>query len=377
MKIAPFKLERFFAQYEFSTRYLLSSSDCESMAIKDLLSLDPHNSNLLTNVWLGYTESQGDPVLRETISHLYNSIQPENVLCFTGAQEGIMAFMNTILSPGDHLIIQFPAYQSLYQIAEAIGCEITLWEMIEDIPNQKWKIDLQSLKDAVKANTKAIVINFPHNPTGAYLLEDELKAIIQIARDADLYLFSDEVYRGLEHENTNKVPAVCDIYHKGISLGVMSKTYGLAGLRIGWIATHNPVLYSELCSFKDYTTICNSAPSEFLANFALNHAEHIISRNLEIIKRNLELLDAFFSKYRDKFEWVKPQGGSVGFVKIKIPKTSMEFCLETIEKAGILLLPGELFDYGSDHFRIGFGRANFPEVLAKFEEYLTREILMK
>jgi aspartate/methionine/tyrosine aminotransferase len=367
VKIQPFKLERHFAKYEFKTPFLLSSSDCESVSIAELIQNDPKMEEQLKNVWLGYTECEGDPNLRAEISVLYENMKPSNIICFSGAEEGIFIFMNTVLSPQDHIIVQYPAYQSLYEIAKAIGCRITRWNLEEE---NEWGLDFDVLEASIKPSTKAIVINFPHNPTGATVTNEEFDKIIKIAKKHDLYLFSDEVYRFLEFEENIRLPSAADKYEKAISLGVMSKAFGLAGLRIGWMVTKSEYLLNQFMMFKDYTTICNSAPSEFLATIALQQKNRILIRNLEIIERNLILLDHFFVKYANFFDWIRPKAGSVGFVHLKIDQSAEDFCLDVVESVGVLLLPAVLFDYKDEYFRIGFGRKNFPEALVKFEEYL-------
>ncbi len=372
MKINNFKLERFFAKYEFKAPYILCSSDCESLTIKELLSLEKNSGNELDNVWLGYTESQGSHVLRKEITRLYENIHPDNTIVFAGAEEGIFAFMNSVLTEGDHIIAQFPAYQSLYEIANAIGCEVTKWVTND---KNKWELDINFLKKNIKKNTKAIIINCPHNPTGYLMSKEKFRKIISIAKDNNIYLFSDEVYRYSEYNARNMLPAACDAYEKGVSLGVMSKTFGLAGLRIGWIATKDKKLLNDLATFKDYTTICSSAPSEFLSIIALRNKKKLIERNINIIQSNLKLLDKFFKKYKNLFEWVKPKAGTIAFPRIKFDKTAEGFCMDLLNKKGVLLLPGNLYDYDNKHFRIAFGRKNMPQALGKLEEYIKENLM--
>ncbi len=367
LKLQPFQLERFFAKYEFKAPYLLSSSDCESLSIAELLALEPGAADAFQQHWLGYTESQGDPALRQAIASLYESISADEVLVHTGAEEAIFAYMNTVLTPGDHLIVHFPCYQSLIEIARSNGCEVTKWETR---PENGWELDIDQLKDSIRPNTRAIVVNCPHNPTGYLMSQDKLKQIVEVARSRGILIFSDEVYRGLEHDPADRLPAACDVYENAVSLGVLSKTYGLAGLRIGWIATHNKDIYRAVASYKDYLSICNSAPSEFLAGVALRHRDVIAARNLSIIKDNLVLLDSFFAPHADRFIWRRPRAGSTAFPCIRGDQSVETFCTEVVERSGVLLLPSTCFDYGDKHFRVGYGRRNLPVVVRKFEEYL-------
>lgn len=367
MQINEFKLERFFAKYEFTAKYLLCSSDCESLVIKNILDLEKGSEDGLKKIWLGYTESQGNPALRAEIAKLYKNIKPEEIIICAGAEEGIYILMNVLLQKGDNIIVQFPAYQSLYEIAKAIGCEVTNWVMDE---NKEWELDLEFLKKNINKKTKVIIINFPNNPTGYLPSKEKLQQIIEIAKKNNIHIFSDEVYRLLEYDKKSTLPAIADSYDKGLSLGVMSKTFGLAGLRIGWIATKDKELFKKIASFKDFTSICNSAPSEFISIIALKHKEHIIKRNLEIINSNLRLLDKFFNKYSSLFEWIRPKAGSIAFPKIKFNKNVEDFCIDLVNKKGVLLLPSTQYNFGDKHFRIGFGRKNMPDALKKVEEYI-------
>ncbi|HEC40400.1 MAG TPA: aminotransferase class I/II-fold pyridoxal phosphate-dependent enzyme [bacterium] len=360
-------MEEYFGKYEFAVEYLLCSSDCESFNVKELLELKEGSLEELNKLRLGYTELLGAPVLRNEISKLYKKIDMKNIIVFSGAEEGIFVYMNVLLKKGDHIIVQFPAYQSLFEIANAIGCEVTRWTMQDEID---WELDLEFLVSNIRNNTKCIVVNFPHNPTGYLISKEKYKKIIEIAKQNDIYVFSDEVYRFLEYKESDRLPPMCDLYNKSISLGVMSKSYGLAGLRIGWIASKNQSLLKQIASFKNYTTICNSAPSEFFATLALRNKGIIVKRNLEIIQTNLKLLDDFFEKYHHLFRWIKPKAGSIAFPRFVGNKSTDEFCRDLLKSKGVLLMPSSNYDYGDRHFRIGFGRRNMAEALLKLEEYL-------
>lgn len=368
MQIQPFQLERFFSKYEFNAPYLLCSSDCESMTVQDLLNLEPNSLEGLTQTWLGYTEYPGHPALRREIARLYETIQPEQIMVHAGAEEAIFNFMNAVLTASDHVIVQFPCYQSLGEIANAIGCEVTRWEMSEA---DNWELDLDFLKDNIRPNTRAIVFNCPHNPTGYLMSKEKLQAIVDIARKRKIYIFSDEVYRLSEYNPADRLPAACDAYEHAISLGVMSKSFGLAGLRIGWIATRDSDVYQKMGLYKDYTSICNSAPSEYLAILALRHKEAILQRNLEIIRTNLTLLTPFFKTHEALFNWQPPKAGTIAFPGIRFDGDVEDFCIDLVEKQGVLLLPGNYYDYGHKNFRLGFGRKNLPQALERLEMYIS------
>ena len=371
MNLPPFKLERFFAKYEFNTEYLLCSSDCESMTVIELLALDAGAEGVaerLQQTWLGYTESQGSPTLRAEICKLYETMQPEHILVHTGAQEAIFLFMFAAFEKYDHVIVHSPAYQSLAEVARAAGCDVSPWRAREE---NGWSLDLDELRHLMRTNTKAIIINTPHNPTGYLMSRTDYEALHNFAKANRLLLFSDEVYRESEYDPAARLPAACDLDDYAISLGVTSKTYGLAGLRIGWMATKNKKIYETMASLKDYTTICNSAPSEFLAEVALRNRQKLIERNLGIIKQNLAVIDEFFAHHTDLFSWVRPQAGSMGFPRYLGGEVE-KFCDELVKRAGVLLLPGSMYDDSYNHFRLGLGRKNLPQAVERLEGFITR-----
>ena len=369
MNLPPFKLERYFAKYEFNTEFLLCSSDCEAMSIADVLALEPGAAEKFQNVWLGYTESQGSPTLRNEIRSLYETIQPEDILVHTGAEEAIFLFMHAALEKGDHIIVHTPCYQSLRDVAKSIGCDASPWRAREE---NSWALDLDELRHLLRTNTKAIVINTPHNPTGYLMSRADYDAVHKFVQDRGLLLFSDEVYRESEYDPSMRLPAGCDYGEHAVSLGVTSKTYGLAGLRIGWIATKNRKIYEKMASLKDYTTICNSAPSEFLAEVAMRNRQKLAERNLGIIKHNLTVIDDLFMHHSSLFTWNRPTAGSMGFPRL-LKGNVEDFCDNLVKKAGVLLLPGTMYDDSHNHFRLGLGRKNLPQAVERLEEYLKRK----
>lgn len=368
MSIDPFRLERYFAKYEFKTPYLLCSSDCESITVAELLSFETSASEQLNALSLGYTETQGHPDLRHQIAQLYNSADLDNILVHAGAEEAIFNFMNVTINAGDHIIVHSPCYQSLSEVARSLGADISYWEANE---HNHWTLDLAELTGLIKPETKVIVVNFPHNPTGFLPSKEFIHALSKIADDHGLIIFSDEVYRGMEFNDADRLPAMVDVNSSAVSLGVMSKSYGLPGLRIGWIVTQNTTIYDRMAGFKDYTTICNSAPSEFLATLALTHGDKIIRRNLQIVNQNIDLLNDFFAGHQELFSWQTPIAGSIAFPLLRQGNVD-KFCHDLAEQSGVLLLPGTLYGDGYQAFRIGFGRANMPEALARLQDHIQR-----
>ena len=367
MPITPFKLERYFAKYEFSTRYLLSSSDCDGLPMHDLLGLaDAECRALWEDLALGYTESLGHPLLRTEIANLYDGLTTEDVLQVI-PEEGILIAMQSILRPGDHIICTFPGYQSLYQIAADQGCEVTQWQPEEE---HGWRFNPDFLEAHVQSNTRLMVFNFPHNPTGYLPTREDYDRILDFARAHDLYVFSDEMYRLLELNPAERLPSACEKYEKAVTLFGMSKTFGMAGVRLGWLVTRERELFEKLAAYKDYTTICGSAPSEVLSLIALRNRMSITSAHLARIRRNLGLLDDFFAQHADLFEWNRPRAGTIAFPRLKVSEGALAFCQKLVNDAGIMLLPSTVYDYDDQHVRVGFGRENLPESLTRLKEYL-------
>jgi aspartate/methionine/tyrosine aminotransferase len=373
MRITDFALERFFARWEFAVEHLLCASDVEGYPMREVLALaDDQTRSMWDGLRLGYTESTGHPLLRAEIASPYDGLEADDVLVFAGAEEGIFCLANVLLGPGDHAVVTWPGYQSLYEVARATGAEVTLHELRE---TADWAIDLGLLERQVTPATKLIVVNAPHNPTGALPDRATFDGLVRIAEAAGAHLLVDEVYRFLEFDEGARLPAGAEATGRGISLGVMSKTFAMAGLRIGWLATRDRELLARCAAFKDYTTICASAPSEILALIGLRSRDQVIGRSRAIVAANLERLDAFFADWADRFSWVRPRAGSIGFPRLTVPGVSIDdWAAGLVEAEGVLLLPGSQFGIGGNHFRIGFGRTDLPVALDRMEAYARRTL---
>ena len=371
--IADFALERYFARWEFAVEHLLCASDVQAYPMSELLALaDDETRALWDGLELGYTESTGHPLLRREIAALYETIEPDDVLTFAGAEEAVFCLANVLLGPGDHAIVTWPAYQSLYEVGRAAGADVTLHELHE---SDGWAINVDRLRAQVTPATRLIVVNLPHNPTGMLADRATYDAIVAIAAESGAHLLVDEVYRGLEFDQADRLPTGADALDRGISLGVMSKAYALAGLRIGWLATRDRELLARLAAFKDYTTICSSAPSEILSIIALRASDRVLARSRGIVAANLELLDAFFDDWVDRFAWVRPRGGSIGFARLTVPGIRIDdWAGELVQTEGVLLVPGSVFEYPGNHFRIGFGRTDLPEALSGLEAFAEKTL---
>ncbi len=367
-RLAKFTLERYFGQYEFAVQWLLSPSDCESITVNELLQLaDAESHQLWHELHLGYTESPGHPRLRAEIARQYDTIAPEQIVV-AAPEELIFIAMHSLLQADDHLIYIAPAYQSLYEVARSIGCAVTPWYLQPE--GDQWTLDVDQLERMITQRTKLLVINFPHNPTGYLPTRAVLDRIVAIARAHHLYLFSDEMYRLLEHDDTSRLPPLCDLYEQAISLSGLSKTYGLPGLRIGWLATQQTDLPMRWLTLKDYTTICNSAPSEILGLIGLRAGDQLAQRNLAIIHKNLAIVEAFCACHAAQIQWLRPQAGSTAFPRWLGAASLDALCQRALDEQGLLIVPGSLFDLPGNHFRVGLGRRNLPQVLEHFDELL-------
>ncbi|MCP3101981.1 aminotransferase class I/II-fold pyridoxal phosphate-dependent enzyme [Myxococcus sp. K15C18031901] len=369
MRIPDFKLERYFARWEFSAPYLLCSSDIEGWRMKDLLALaDPDGQARWDALTLGYTESTGLPALREEIAALYPGLSPDDVLTFAGAQEAVFVLMNVLLGAGDHAVVTWPGYQSLYEVARATGADVTLLPLREE---DGWALDLDALRRALTPRTRVVVVNFPHNPTGALPDRATFEALCALCDERGIHLLSDEVYRLLEHDARDTLPPAASVSPRAFSLGVMSKAFGLAGLRVGWLASRDADVLRRCMAYKDYTTICNAAPAEVLALIALRAKARVLERSRALLAANLALLDSFFARHADTFQWVRPRAGSVAFPRLLRDEPVARFAQALVEREGVLLLPGDVYDFPGNHFRLGLGRSNLPDALVRLERFVS------
>lgn len=367
-----FELEIHFSKWEFKAKYHMTASDVESMSLKDLMAMaTPDEKSGFEELWLGYTETWGEDTLRHSIASTYSTMNRENILTFCGAEEGLYVAMRVLLKKDDHAIVVVPNYQA----AETVPLEICAVTGVQLQEENNWRLDMSDVEKAIMPNTKLISINCPNNPTGATMPVEDINALVALCRKHDIYLFSDEVYRGLELDETKRMVQIADLYEKGFSLNVLSKAYGFPGLRLGWIASQDKESLLRFERYKHYLSICNSAPSEYLAKVVLNHREEILKRNRKRLRHNLGELEQFFSEFPNIFQWYRPDGGCIAYPRYRGRGTVDAFCETLVEKYGVLLLPSsiyrsELMETPTDRFRIGFGRRNIEDGLNVFREFL-------
>ncbi len=372
--LTDFKLETFFSKWEFNSRFHLAASDAQSISMNELLAMaSPTDREAFEKMWLGYTETYGAPDLLETIATLYQKRDASEILCFAGASEGIFAANSVLLDKDSHAIVVTPNYQSHETLPVAI-CKATGIPLNAD---DGWSLDIDQIAAAIRPNTKLITINFPHNPTGAILPLDRYHALIKLCQKHGIYILHDEIFNGLGKTNTVHLPPITDLYERGLSLNVMSKSYGLPGLRIGWIACADKAILSKMERLKHYLSICNSGPSERLANIALKNRDQLLSRNCAIVDENLPQCDAFFNRHAGLFDWHHPDGSCMAYPRYKGSDGVETFCRLLIEKSGVLLLPSTVYqsalgDTPQNRFRLGYGRKGLNEGLAVMDEHIIK-----
>ena len=371
--LPDFRLETHFSRWEFSARHHMTASDAETMTMAALLALaGPEDLEAWERVSLGYTETWGAPALRETIASTYDTLSGADILTFAGAEEGLYCAMLALLAPGDHAIVTVPNYQSMETMPVTIAGNVT---GVALRPENRWQLDLDDVRAALRPETKLIAVNFPNNPTGAIADREIFRDLGALCAERGIHLFSDEVYRGLEVDAAKRLPQAADLFDRGISLNVMSKAYGLPGLRIGWIASRDHALLQRMEKMKHYLSICNARPSEVLAGIALKARETIFARNRALCAENIGKLDSFFAEYPHLYEWTAPDGGCVAFARYRGADGVEEHCRRLVEEKGVLLLPSSLYasdllPVPADRFRVGIGRKNIDAGLAAWREFL-------
>lgn len=366
-RIEDFALERYFARWEFAVRHQLSASDVEPYMLQEVLSLaDNETREMWDRLALGYTESLGLPALREEIARGYRHVKATDVLVLSGAEEGIFLGLHALLSSNDEAVVVTPAYQSLHAVPRSLGANV---KTIALRPERGFELDPDEVARAVTRRTRVIAINFPHNPTGAHISSEVQRRLLDIAESAGAVCFSDEVYRGLEYGGAQSLPPAADISVTAVSLGVMSKSFALAGLRIGWLATRNAALLDRVARLRDYTTICSSAPSEVLALMALRARERVLERSRTIVESNLSVAHEFLASRADDIEWVPPKAGSVAFPRFTT-RDADDVSNRLAEEESVLLLPGSVFGADKSYFRLGLGRRDCPLALEKLGKVL-------
>ncbi len=372
--LRTFRLEEYLGAWEFKARYHLTASDAQTMTVEDLLALGGDAAReAFMALPLSYTETWGGREVREAIASSYEHVDEDCILTFAGAEEALFWAMQELVGPGDHALVAVPCYQSMETVTLATGAEVTPLLLR---PENGWALDIQEVHRLLRPNTRLIAVNYPHNPTGYVPDEVDFCELAALCEVRDIRLFCDEVYRGVELDPNVTISQAADISETALSLNVVSKSYGLPGLRVGWLACRDRDLLARLEKRKHYTTICNAAPAEFLATVALRNRERIWERNRGIIAANVPLFDDFFGRWADDIEWQPPMGGCVCFPRYRAGDVE-DFCARLLDEEGVLVLPASIYrseiaDAPADRFRVGIGRLGLDEGLEAFDRFMRR-----
>jgi aspartate/methionine/tyrosine aminotransferase len=357
MKIETFALERWMTTYETKVKYDIAESGILPLTVNDLLALAPPDErsailDQLLNLPLGYSEARGSLELRQLLADTYQDCEPDNILVTTGAIEANFLLFNVLLQAGDHVIAPYPAYQQIYSVPRAIGCDVSLWKVG---PENGFRYDLDKLEQLITPKTRLIIVNTPHNPTGAMLSADDLRRVYGLAESVGAMVMSDEAYRWLTIPGGDSLaPPMFNLGPSGISVGTISKPFGLPGLRTGWIAGPKD-LAARCWAMRDYISLSPGKLNDSLAIMAIKNRDKIIERNSQIIASNLGAASAWIGRHADILSWQPPKAGLLALLHYRLPISSMELANKLAEDYGVMLAPGSVFGY-EHHLRLGIGQ---------------------
>lgn len=370
--LRTFRLEEYLGEWEFKARHHLTASDAESITVEELLALgtDADREGLL-KLPLSYIETWGTRELRQAVAETYQRVDSDHVLAFAGAEEALFWALQELVGPGDHAVITVPCYQAMETVTLATGADVSPLVMRRE---NGWALDLDELRGLLRPNTKLVAVNYPNNPTGYVPDEAAFCELVAMCETRGVRLFCDEVYRGIELDPEKTITQAADLSETAVSLNVMSKSYGLPGLRVGWLACRDRALLERLEKRKHYTSICNPGPAEYLAAIALRHGEDLWARNRGIIAANRPVFDDFFARWEVLFDWQPPIGGCVCFPRYKGGDVE-HLCARLLHAEGVLVLPAsvyssEIAEVPADHFRVGLGRLGLQAGVEAFDRFL-------
>ena len=370
MKIKPFAVEEWMNAWEVGAKYNIAETCVDSISMNELFELTGEDKteflNRLCARRLSYGDIEGLPEFRKGVCGLYKTLNIENIVPTHGASGANHHVFYSLISPGDRVVSIMPTYQQLYSIPESYGADVQILHLSKE---NNYLPDLEKLRRLVKPKTKMICINNPNNPTGALMSEQMLREIVEIARSADAWILCDEVYRHLSQED-DWCPSIVDLYEKGISVSSMSKVFSLAGLRLGWIATHDMSVVKSCLSHRDYNLVSCGVFDEMLAAAALKHSDKLLERSRKIVRENLQILDDWVSS-EPHVSYVKPQAGTTALVYYDLDISSYEFCEEMYKKTGAFVTPGDCFEVPHS-MRIGYayGKQDLIDGLKAISEYI-------
>lgn len=370
MKIKPFAVEEWMNAWEVGAKYNIAETCVDSISMNELFELTGEDKteflNRLCARRLSYGDIEGLPEFRKGVCGLYKTLNIENIVPTHGASGANHHVFYSLISPGDRVVSIMPTYQQLYSIPESYGADVQILHLSKE---NNYLPDLEKLRRLVTPETKMICINNPNNPTGALMSEQLLREIVEIARSADAWILCDEVYRHLSQED-DWCPSIVDLYEKGISVSSMSKVFSLAGLRLGWIATHDMSVVKSCLSHRDYNLVSCGVFDEMLAAAALKHRDKLLERSRKIVRENLQILDDWISS-EPHVSYVKPKAGTTALVYYDLDIPSYEFCEEMYKKTGAFVTPGDCFEVPHS-MRIGYayGKQDLIDGLKAISKYI-------
>jgi len=375
MKIEPFKVEEWMNAYETGARYNIAETCVDSVSLDELFELTGESKEKFWNDFscqrLTYGYIEGNPSLKEGICSLYHTLKPDEIVPTHGAAGANHHIFYSLIEPGDCVISIMPTYQQLYSIPESYGADV---KMLHLKAENGYLPDLKELKKLAVPGTKIICINNPNNPTGALMSRELLTQIVEIARSVDAYVLCDEVYRHLTQKD-EWCESIVDLYEKGISVSSMSKVFSLAGLRLGWIATHDQDVIKTCLSHRDYNLVSCGMFDEQVAGIALKYSDKLLTRSQAIVRTNLEILDDWVQS-EPHMSYQKPQAGTTALVFYDFNMDSYEFCERMYHEVGTFVTPGDCFEekhsirigYASDTQELKDGLAAMSSFIRKLEQ---------
>ncbi|HDT14505.1 MAG TPA: aminotransferase class I/II-fold pyridoxal phosphate-dependent enzyme [Candidatus Aminicenantes bacterium] len=349
MHIDIFKMERMQSTWENVVDYNLSESGVHPLNLKELLT--PAEIEALTEVELGYTQTNGTIPLRERIAALYPGVGLEQILTTAGSSEANFLLMWSLIEPGDEVLFELPNYMQMAGLLKAFGAEVKPFRLRESLG---WQPDLDELRELVTPRTKLIILTNPNNPTGAVLSAEAMSGIVELASGAGAWILADEVYQGAELSG-RATPSFWGRWEKTLVVNGLSKAYGLPGLRIGWIVGPEEIV-KRTWPYHDYTTISPSALSDRLATIALSPGtrERILARTRAILNANFPVLAAWLERHGDLFAFCPPEAGAICFARYALGINSTDLVERLIREKSVLVVPGDHFETDG-YLRFGYG----------------------
>jgi aspartate/methionine/tyrosine aminotransferase len=364
MQLKPFLLDAWLDQYEHSIEFNLGASTGPTWTVNDILALaDAETRQRFLNHNLVYSRPAGSDSLREAIAEM-QGVPAEAVQVVTGASEALLVLMWLAAEPGANVIIPLPGFTTFSALPESLGLETRFYQVRRE---NGFRIDPDEIKRLADSKTKLILVNSPHNPTGAVIGDSEMEVLHDFAAERGIQLVSDEVYHPIYHGRQTKSAA--RLPHATV-IADLSKAFSIAGVRTGWMIEHDPQRRKQYWTARAYFSICNSTTGEILSEIAIRKRDVVLGTTLEIASQNLKLLETFMEEHRDVLGWIPPRGGMTAFPWLVSGENARRFCQAAAER-GILLAPGDCFDAPS-HFRLGFAAAgdNFGSALERFEAFV-------